>query len=46
MHHYECPQCGNISTEGLSLIGGPECLHCGTEMVYAEKSETLVPYDI
>lgn len=33
MFHYLCPRCGNVSDEGFSIIGGPECAKCGTEMV-------------
>ena len=32
---YECPQCGNISAEGLAVGAGPECMKCGAEMEFA-----------
>ena len=32
MFHYKCPRCGNVSDEGFSIIGGPDCVRCGVEM--------------
>ena len=45
MFHYKCPRCGNISTEGFSLVGGPECVRCGTEMVAASDGPPQEPDD-
>jgi DNA-directed RNA polymerase subunit RPC12/RpoP len=36
---YECPRCGNVSSEGLAVGPGPECLKCGTEMLLVRRGK-------
>ena len=34
---YQCPQCGNVSSEGFAVKQGPECRKCQTEMVLVRR---------
>jgi hypothetical protein len=33
---YECPHCGNVSSEGLAIGAGPECVKCGSVMEFVK----------